>query len=130
MPTPTRADREERRRTKYALEWRRIDGSPALCVVLDSVASQANRMELALLDAWDRGELAFPMVRVDFTGETHDGPALDASTDPRLESHISTSASLGLDVMNASPLLAGTRSKLGTEVMLRLVWPLCLWLFR
>jgi CRISPR-associated protein Csb1 len=80
VPTPTGAGREERRRTKYALEWRRVDGSPVLCVVLDSVASQANRMELALLDAWDRGELAFPMVRVDFTGETHDDPALDLST--------------------------------------------------
>ncbi|HVS14905.1 MAG TPA: type I-U CRISPR-associated RAMP protein Csb1/Cas7u [Thermoanaerobaculia bacterium] len=80
VPTPTGADREDRRRTKYALEWRRIKGAPVLCVVLDSVASQANRLELALLDGWDRGELAFPLVRVDFTGETDENPALDLST--------------------------------------------------
>jgi hypothetical protein len=34
-------------------------------------------MELALLDGYERGELAFPFVRVDFTGERHDKPGLD-----------------------------------------------------
>lgn len=79
VPVPIGEDREERRRTKYALEWRRIDGSPKLCVVLDSVAAQANRMEMALLDGYDRGELQFPFARVDFTSATHDDPALDLS---------------------------------------------------
>jgi CRISPR-associated protein Csb1 len=37
-------------------------------VLLDSVASQANRVELALRDAWDAGELDFPVVSVDFSG--------------------------------------------------------------
>jgi hypothetical protein len=41
LPTPVGEDREERRRTKYAVEWRRIGGASKLCVVLDSVASQA-----------------------------------------------------------------------------------------
>ncbi|WP_300613163.1 type I-U CRISPR-associated RAMP protein Csb1/Cas7u [Trebonia sp.] len=58
--------------TKYATEKRRVpraDGSedtvvPA--VVLDSVASQANRLELALLDAIRRGDLAAPVTSVDF----------------------------------------------------------------
>src|SRR5690606_38816234 len=49
VPSPIGEDREIRRRTKYAVEWRRIGGESKLCVVLDSVASQANRMELALL---------------------------------------------------------------------------------
>lgn len=80
IPVPVGDGREERRRTKYALEWRRIEGTPKLCVVLDSVASQANRLEEALLDGHDRGELAFPFARVDFTGATHDDPALDLST--------------------------------------------------
>jgi CRISPR-associated protein Csb1 len=80
IPVPMGADREERRKSKYALEWRRIDGASKLCVVLDSVASQANRMETALLDGYDRGELKFPFARVDFTGETHEDPALDLST--------------------------------------------------
>jgi CRISPR-associated protein Csb1 len=80
VPVPVGEDREERRKSKYALEWRRINGAAKLCVVLDSVASQANRMELALLDGYERGELKFPFARVDFTGATHDDPALDLST--------------------------------------------------
>lgn len=56
-----------RAQTKYATEPRRIDGEVRDCVLLDSVASQANRMELALRDAIDEGDLAMPLVRVDFT---------------------------------------------------------------
>lgn len=43
----------------YAVENRRIDGKQVRCVLLDSVQSQANRMEDALLDAFlpDRREL-------------------------------------------------------------------------
>jgi CRISPR-associated protein Csb1 len=41
---------------KYAMERRRLSGEaePVDCVLLDSVQSQANRMELALLEAWER----------------------------------------------------------------------------
>lgn len=80
IPVPVGEERDERRKTKYALEWRRIDGVSKLCVVLDSVASQANRLETALLDGYQQGELAFPFAQVDFTGATHDDPALDLST--------------------------------------------------
>lgn len=66
--------------TKYAVEERRIDGESLLCVLLDSVASQANRMEEALQRSWDEGCIKFPMVRVDFTDATDDDPALDLST--------------------------------------------------
>lgn len=37
---------------KYAVETRTINGQPVDCVLLDSVQSQANRMELALLEVW------------------------------------------------------------------------------
>ncbi|HZM03014.1 MAG TPA: type I-U CRISPR-associated RAMP protein Csb1/Cas7u [Candidatus Saccharimonadales bacterium] len=37
-------------------------------VLLDSVQSQANRNELALLAAWERGELKLPVITVDFAG--------------------------------------------------------------
>jgi len=80
IPVPVGQEREERRKSKYAVEWRRIGGTSKLCVVLDSVASQANRLETALLDGYERGELRFPFARVDFTGATHDDPALDLST--------------------------------------------------
>ena len=38
------------------------------CVLLDSVQSQANRMELALLEAWRRKEIPLPVITVDFSG--------------------------------------------------------------
>ncbi|WP_437677225.1 type I-G CRISPR-associated RAMP protein Csb1/Cas7g [Sorangium sp. So ce131] len=55
--------------TKYAMEPRRIDGREVTTVLLDSVASQANRFEEALLEGWRRGELPFPVVQVDFSNE-------------------------------------------------------------
>jgi CRISPR-associated protein Csb1 len=55
----------------YATEQRIIGGQPTDCVLLDSVQSQANRLELALLD-WHRGAAVgskpFPLVQIDFTG--------------------------------------------------------------
>lgn len=56
---------------QYATEKRRLPGKahPVDCVLLDSVQSQANRMELALLEAWERGELPLPVVSVDFGGQ-------------------------------------------------------------
>lgn len=55
--------------TKYAMEERMVEGRKMLTVLLDSVASQANRIEEALLEGWRRGELKFPVVRVDFSDE-------------------------------------------------------------
>src|SRR5207237_10224568 len=54
---------------KYAGETRRIDGKDVPTVLLDSVASQANRMEEALLAAWQQQKLGFPVIGVDFSGD-------------------------------------------------------------
>jgi len=51
---------------KYATETRIIDGEPVDCVLLDSVQSQANRMELALLDAHRDGKISLPLVTARF----------------------------------------------------------------
>ncbi len=61
--------KEGRAETKYAMERRLVDGREVNTVLLDSVASQANRMEEALLQGWRDRELDFPLVQVDFTGE-------------------------------------------------------------
>lgn len=52
----------------YATEKRLIDGQPVECVLLDSVQSQANRLEQALLQAHrDRGgKMTFPLIAVKF----------------------------------------------------------------
>lgn len=58
----------------YAMEERVIDGVRKPCVLLDSVQSQANRMELALLEAWrtkdkvGKRRIELPVVEVDFAG--------------------------------------------------------------
>ena len=39
---------------KYAVEERIIGDRKASCVILDSVQSEANHMEMALLDAWEK----------------------------------------------------------------------------
>ena len=69
---------------KYAEERRYIPGykyvdpdtgreGPVPCVLLDSVSSQANRMELALQDAWDGGEIELPVVSSDFSAVENPG---------------------------------------------------------
>lgn len=54
--------------TRYASEKRRVGAASVDAVVLDSVAAQANRFELALLEAYRAGELRLPVVSVDFAG--------------------------------------------------------------
>ena len=58
---------------KYATEERIINGQKLPCVLLDSVPSQANRMELALQDAVDSGQIELPLVSVDFAAVNNPG---------------------------------------------------------
>lgn len=53
---------------KYAVEERQMGDRVVTTVLLDSVASQANRAELALKEGWEDGELRFPVPFVDFNG--------------------------------------------------------------
>lgn len=58
---------------KYATEERIIGGQRLPCVLLDSVPSQANRMEAALQDAWDGGLVELPVVSADFRAVENPG---------------------------------------------------------
>jgi len=58
---------------KYATEERIINGEKLPCVLLDSVPSQANRMELALQEAWMADEVKLPVVSVDFSAVDNPG---------------------------------------------------------
>lgn len=69
---PTYAVEERNRADKYAKEKRVVDGAEVDTVLLDSVQSQANRMELALLNVYDNEHLDLPMVQVDFPSEFSD----------------------------------------------------------
>src|ERR1017187_6543661 len=62
---------------EYAVELRQVrreDGTVQTVetVLLDSVQSQANRMEMALLRAYDGKRLKIPMLQVDFGGDGQD----------------------------------------------------------
>jgi CRISPR-associated protein Csb1 len=74
-PTHSRSDDElrrlkgdERAGAKYAFEERRLPGGVIeRCVLLDSVQSQANRMEEALQALWANKKIALPVIAVSFT---------------------------------------------------------------
>lgn len=63
----------------YATEKRRVTGHEKAveCVLLDSVQSQANRLEEALQDALDEGRIQIPVVEVDFS----DVPLVEPGSD-------------------------------------------------
>lgn len=67
---------------KYAFEKRRIDGRDATCVLLDSVQSQANRMEEALQAMWADKRIALPVVSVDFSAIAPDVGRVTSLTAP------------------------------------------------
>lgn len=54
---------------KYALEGHNKEAGTASRVLLDSVQAQANRMELALLEAKRRGQLSLPVITTKIEGE-------------------------------------------------------------
>lgn len=66
-PTHAVDERNKKPGAKYAFETRRIDGQDVTCVLLDSVQSQANRMEEALEALWAQRKIALPVVSVDFS---------------------------------------------------------------
>ena len=53
---------------RHVFERRRVNGGDIWCVLIDSVQSQANRLEEALLAAADPGGIRIPYVTVDFQG--------------------------------------------------------------
>ncbi|MGE3966387.1 MAG: type I-U CRISPR-associated RAMP protein Csb1/Cas7u [Planctomycetota bacterium] len=66
-PTHAVDSKDNKPGAKYAFETRRIGGQDVTCVLIDSVQSQANRMEEALEALWAAGEIALPVVSVDFS---------------------------------------------------------------
>jgi len=66
-PTHAVDERNKKPGAKYAFETRRIGGQDVPCVLIDSVQSQANRMEEALQALWADKKIAIPVVSVDFS---------------------------------------------------------------
>ena len=72
---PTYAD------ATFVTEERMIGGEAVPCILLDSVPSQANRMEQALLDGIERGEIELPLIQVDFGDQATDRRILVTALD-------------------------------------------------
>jgi CRISPR-associated protein Csb1 len=51
---------------RHVFETRRLDGENVVCVLIDSVQSQANRLEEALLSSARAGQIGLPRLVVDF----------------------------------------------------------------
>jgi CRISPR-associated protein Csb1 len=66
-PTHAVDDKNKNAGAKYAFETRRVDGRDVKCVLIDSVQSQANRMEEALEALWVDKKIALPVVSVNFS---------------------------------------------------------------
>ena len=66
-PTHSVDDNNKKPGAKYAFETRRIGGEAVTCVLIDSVQSQANRMEEALQALWADKKIRLPVVSVDFS---------------------------------------------------------------
>lgn len=63
---PTYPEERRGQGPRHVFERRRIDGREAWCVLVDSVQSQANRLEESLLAVLRQGGIALPYVSVDF----------------------------------------------------------------
>src|SRR5262249_35355972 len=64
---PTYPEERRGQGPRHVFERRRLDGREAWCVLVDSVQSQANRLEDALLAAIREGAIGVPYVTVDFS---------------------------------------------------------------
>ena len=64
---PTYPDERRGSGPRHVFERRRIDGAEVWCALVDSVQSQANRLEEALLAAVRDRSIELPYITVDFT---------------------------------------------------------------
>jgi CRISPR-associated protein Csb1 len=81
-PSHSVGDNEKRPGAKYAFETRRRNGKDVLCVLLDSVQSQANRMEEALQALWVAKKLTLPVIEVDLSRIAPEAGKLTTLTAP------------------------------------------------
>lgn len=97
----------------YAVEQRRIPGraDPVTCVVLDTVQSQANRMELALQEALDTDRIKIPVVKVDFSAWSPNG---DKPAGEKFIDEVGVITSLQAPHRLADAILRDSQTKDGT----------------
>lgn len=97
----------------YAVEKRRVPGrdETVTCVVLDTVQSQANRMEAALQEAVDDNRLKLPLITVDFSEFAPTGDLEDDDKKGRLLDDVGKVTSLQVPHRLADAILRDSVSK-------------------
>lgn len=97
----------------YAVEKRRVPGreEPVTCVVLDTVQSQANRMEAALQEALDGERLTLPVIAVDFSEHAPTGDLEEDANKGRLLDDVGVITSLQVPHRLADAILRDSVSK-------------------
>lgn len=101
---------------KYAVEERQVGDKVVTTVLLDSVASQANRAELALKEGWEEGELRFPVPFVDFSAAPFVDDAVGRRQRPG-DGDLIVPAAMGLSP--GGPTGAGRRRRVARRVRQR-----------
>jgi len=79
FPPTYPANTKQANQAVHVYEERYIDGRAVTCVVLDSVQSQANRLEEVLLDLMRRDKIYVPHLAVDYRGITEAETGVDLS---------------------------------------------------
>ena len=98
-------DRSKEPGAKYAFEWRRRNSGDVLCVLLDSVQSQANRLEEALQALWAEKKLRLPVIEVDMSEAAPDIGRITSLTAPhRVADALLRDSLLDGDLFRYSPL--------------------------
>lgn len=99
----------------YAVEKRRVPGrdEPVTCVVLDTVQSQANRMEAALQEALDDNRLTLPIIAVDFSEHAPTGDVDSDEKHGRLIDNVGKITCLQVPHRLADAILRDSESKEG-----------------
>jgi CRISPR-associated protein Csb1 len=81
-PSHSVGNNEKRAGAKYAFETRRSAGKDIPCVLIDSMQSQANRMEEALQALWIEKKLTLPVIEVDLSKVAPDVGKVTSLTAP------------------------------------------------
>jgi CRISPR-associated protein Csb1 len=119
---------------RHVFETRRVGGTNVLCVLVDSVQSQANRLEEALLRARRQAEISFPAITVDFAGTevadigeitTLDAPhrVFDAIVrDSELDKNVFRQTTEGRSLIQAKPNAASAVYELSPTALIFGAW--------
>jgi CRISPR-associated protein Csb1 len=133
-PTHSVDERKRDPGAKYAFEKRRLpDGRIENCVLLDSVQSQANRMEEALQTLWNDKKIALPVISVSFKDVAPDVGLVTSLSAPHriadallrdslLDNTLFRLSPLGKSFTDASPRNAGPLFRVCPTALLFGMW--------